>query len=67
MKRLLSLFEKPLFKTVTESNNVKFIKAWNKRKARRDMYQLVGSENFTIKKVQKNEKINRNSIRIKST
>ena len=55
MKRLINfiigLFEKPLYKTVTESNNVKFIKAWNKKKARRDMYQLVGSELFTIKKV----------------
>ena len=50
MKRLIQwLFEKPLFKTVTESNIVRFIKAKNENKARYKMYELVGSENFTIK------------------
>tara|TARA_R110000803_G_scaffold181874_3_gene244262 strand:+ start:279 stop:440 length:162 start_codon:yes stop_codon:yes gene_type:complete len=52
MKRLLQwLFEKPLFKTVTESNNVRFIKAKNEYRARLNMYELVGAENFTIKLV----------------
>ena len=50
MKRLIKyLFEKPLFKTVTEYNRVRFIKAKNINKARYIMYELVGSENFTIK------------------
>jgi len=55
MKRLFefikNLFEKPLFKVVTERNKVKFIKAKNENKARHTMYQMLGSELFTIKEL----------------
>ena len=52
---------KKLYKVVTERNSVKWINAYSKTQARYKMYQLLGSELFTIKKVQKNEqrKINR--------
>lgn len=37
------------YKTITESNAVRFITAWKMSEARMKMYQLVGSENFTIR------------------
>lgn len=37
------------YKIVTESNTVRFIMAWKMSEARVKMYQLVGSENFTIR------------------
>ena len=42
---------KKLYKTVTESNNVKFVWRRNERQVRLYMYQLVGSELFTIKEI----------------
>jgi len=42
---------KKTYKTVTESNKVKFIVAKSLTEARIMMYQLVGSENFTIKTI----------------
>ena len=55
MKRLinyfLGLFEKRLYKVLTETNQLLWVKAWNEKEVRGKMYQLVGSENFTIKRV----------------
>jgi hypothetical protein len=42
---------KKQFKVLTETNKVKFINAYNKQEVRLKMYQLVGSENFTIKQL----------------
>lgn len=40
---------KKLYKILTETNKVRFVKAFNKQEVRLKAYQLYGSENFTIK------------------
>lgn len=42
---------KRTFKVVTETNKVKFVNAYRKSEVRIKMYQLLGSELFTIKQI----------------
>jgi len=42
---------KKQFKVLSESNKVKFVNAYNIQEVRLKMYQLLGSENFTIKQI----------------
>ena len=56
MKRINELFYeilsgKKFYKIVTETNKVKFKYAKNKSALRLDLYQLYGSENFTITRI----------------
>lgn len=42
---------KKQFKVLSETNKVKFVNAYNKQEVRLKMYQLLRSENFTIKQL----------------
>ena len=42
---------KKLFKVLTETNKVRFVKAYNTQEVRLKMYQIYGSELFTIKQL----------------
>ena len=42
---------KRTFKVVTETNKVKFVNAYFESEVRMKMYQLLGSELFTIKAI----------------
>jgi len=42
---------KKTFKVLTETNKVKFVNAYNESEVRIKMYQLLGSELFTIKRI----------------
>lgn len=44
-------FQKPLYKVLTDSNEVRFISAWGKGVVRKKCYDLYGSQNFIIKEV----------------
>lgn len=51
LKSILSYFEKNLYKVLTETNKVFWVKEYSEGKVRLNMYQKVGAENFTIKRI----------------